>query len=795
MIDFQVPSGFARHFTSALILAFVALAPVGANDDVPTQAPSDARILLSPPDRFKFEGYPNAVRLADLNGDKITDFITYDSGRSLLTILYSRPGNTDGVKGLRLSSESPLFFEPRDIVISVTVAAMALADLNGDGLSDFAIASTQEQVLIYYQGQEGLRETPVRLDEKGKRLLLSDLDGDGRSDLLLIRDNTIAVLRQESDGTLGEAVRYSSSAAPSSDPVLADVNSDDLLDLAFTDAGRRQRLIVRLGEPGGAFGPERHYDVEDNSDLVDAGNGRLTFLEPSTRALRVISLAPDDRESPRTRASLAQPEVIPLPAELTSGERDLLALPSDKDGRGALIAVADGAELFVVERSASGQLRLNPLPSLAGVSRLSLLPEKALLLSSKESVLASLSLSSKETLTEFPAPVKLPAAPLAFATGPTPKGGPAGLWAAYREGDDKDSDITVASFTKDEESGELEVSASVEISDSFDWKPADLIAADLNNDGLGDFLVFFEYEKPLLYLATEEGTLEKMETKEGLKSGLLEDLKARDVLVADVDQDGQTEIVIARERFLRVYHLDAQNALSIKAQLAPPERKAKLTLPAIADLDHSGRWDLICVDEENKRLLVYHGTDGGDWDSPRQMELPDLRPQRIATGDFSGDGLDDILVLGQTAVALLRGETKAESGVRVATLHTRLTDIPQGLYGRVFGSRINLKGELAAAAPMTLFAVEARENMLEFLRADAEGTLESVYRFKVFAQTRQLDDQRLRRLGVEPHAVDAADIDGDGLIDLVALVHQNLIVYRQLAEKAESLETVPPAAE
>ena len=81
--------------------------------------------------------------------------------------------------------------------------------------------------------------------------------------------------------------------------------------------------------------------------------------------------------------------------------------------------------------------------------------------------------------------------------------------------------------------------------------------------------------------------------------------------------------------------------------------------------------------------------------------------------------------------------------------------------------------------------LEGTDHVLECFRLDYK-TPEAprrFFNFKIFDDESSLAQQRNPQGRREPRSIVSADVDGDGLADLVALTHDNILFYRQIQPK------------
>ena len=239
---------------------------------------------------------PYAVALADLNGDGIPDLITgADPG------LYVQFGNGDGTfqsaaqisaesvpytgivfgdfngdgkvdiafigcangftncaVGVLLGNGDGTFQKERYFDSASEISAIAVADFNGDGIQDIAVANNGNGTVDLLQGNgDGSFQEPLPISMPGAgQLAAADVNGDGRLDLVVTNYGygTVSVLLGNGNGTFQPAASYSTpvSAYPN-DVTLASLRSNGKLDIVLLDFD--SGVSVLLGNGNGTFQP------------------------------------------------------------------------------------------------------------------------------------------------------------------------------------------------------------------------------------------------------------------------------------------------------------------------------------------------------------------------------------------------------------------------------------------------------------------------------------------------------------------------------------------------------------
>lgn len=138
---------------------------------------------------------PHGITTADLNGDKKLDLIVTNSGGTTITVLLN-----DGTG----KYPAPL---TKSYNVGTNPSAVAVADFNGDGKPDIAVANqgSNSITVLFNDGSGGFGGAPVTLTTgKGPSAILAlDYNGDGNQDIAVANgtDNTIQVFLGNGNGT------------------------------------------------------------------------------------------------------------------------------------------------------------------------------------------------------------------------------------------------------------------------------------------------------------------------------------------------------------------------------------------------------------------------------------------------------------------------------------------------------------------------------------------------------------------------------------------------------------------
>ena len=193
---------------------------------------------------------PDGVAIADFNQDKKPDIVVVNGLDETVNVL---AGNGDGT--------FPGADVANTISLNLSLSAVSVADLNGDGIPDIITGSGSTvydyQLSVILSRGDGSFQTPQKftVGYGPSSVVSADINGDGLPDVISAntKDNTVSVLL--GDGTsLKPALTPSNSSGGSSvasAPVVADFNHDGTLDSVVLDGDGN--ILFRMGRGTNTF--------------------------------------------------------------------------------------------------------------------------------------------------------------------------------------------------------------------------------------------------------------------------------------------------------------------------------------------------------------------------------------------------------------------------------------------------------------------------------------------------------------------------------------------------------------
>jgi hypothetical protein len=224
---------------------------------------------FGPPQTFDAGFYgTSSVAVADVNGDGRPDIVT--GGAFGISVL---PGNGDGTFGPPQTLESNAPSQNSHNPGRFSPHSVAVADVNGDGKPDIVVAGSPSTFVaggnyenftlsVLLGNGEGTFQKPQTLpvDTALYSVVVADVNGDGRPDIVTGGDGGINVLLGNGDGTFQNPRTYSVTGAYHLWMAVADVNGDGRPDIVTANANLGGNTVVNtvsvlLGNGDGTFQP------------------------------------------------------------------------------------------------------------------------------------------------------------------------------------------------------------------------------------------------------------------------------------------------------------------------------------------------------------------------------------------------------------------------------------------------------------------------------------------------------------------------------------------------------------
>lgn len=653
-------------------------------------------------------------------------------------------GTADETSGER-SILGPFLDEDPDILRLYPVdrpVALAVADVDGDGRTDIVCgASFSDTIVIFRQTAPGaydaLRLSDMRL--KGLTdLAVRDIDGDGDLDMAVTGSTTRNVLVIYQDPGLGffenRVLLTAGGALVHPDQIAAaDIDGDGDVDLVVSDSGSADgalRIFFRGGGPAGSCGVEeagfRACPVADPGrapildleagDLLEGGIPEIVGVGGDAFTVFALDLAASASQG----KLVATIERIAVPGSQLGG---IALVDADGDQKTDLVSTdRRDPSLVVVGRDPSGGFAS---------------PTRLRSLGLRGPVAVAAADLDRNGVIDFAA---------ADAGDPSSLyGGNVHVFLGVPSSDALSSRRWSASALRRELG-----------TDRTRVSPVKVVIADIDGNGSPEIVSVDEGQRDIaIFRTTGVGSYREP----GLTITAGQAIPAPShLLPADLDGDGRVDLVAAGRRtddvtWLRQVGADRFAGLRVRVPApAGPASRSGPVAAAAGDVDGDGEADIVTANYDAASVSIIYGTGGTFGHRASIVESTGLSgPQAVAIADFDGDGLLDIAVAG--------GLSK---DVRVLPQRADGTFSDAEVLRPGDGSGIDMRG-LAALAAADL----DRDGRTDV--AVACGLSRNVIVFAKAADGAGFEDPLAIAVGADstPVGLVAADLDGNGLLDLV----------------------------
>jgi hypothetical protein len=733
------------------------------------------------PEIFPIDQDIALLHVADLDGDGLNDLIVANNLRSKINLLYNQTGKTNRAdalppRKLELNELPPdSRFRIDSIPVDERISALAVTDMNGDGRPDLVYFGDGKDLVVRYNlGTNGWSEPKRWHFEDGRldanALATGDLNGDGLTDIALLGDDgAVYFLAQQPDHTLAEPRKIPYSGTPKALQIV-DVDGDGRNDLVFVDFDSPTPFRVRLQNAAGQLGPEIYFKGQPiRSFWIDnlAGDRTNYFvgIVQATGRAEVSQLTRKPADTLSDAFKNGQFQILPL-NKTDVPMRGILWADVDGDGRADLIvAQPDSGQISVSLQQADGSLAPpKTFPCLAGVSQIAAADwnhdghPQIFLLSRDENAVAVTQFDKNGRL-PFPTPLPLDGKPLVMAVGALKPGAKPVLAVIV----DKDGARSLVIRAADGRT------TTQKLSDSFKSNPATLAIQDVNQDGLADLVVLIPYEKIKVLLQKKDGKFDELDVDP--PGGAMEQPW---LAAADVDGDGKPELLLPQKNFVRAVVLEPQPradgstntdwAFHVKDQINGSASDSQIIGLAAVPNGRNAVPSLFLLDAGHKQLTLSERDTNGVWQVVKDIDLPvtgftDLQAVTLGT--------PGVAFTGQNSVAWLPLAGSVWDLTKLDDYDTPITD---GYLNDL------IAGDLIGNGRKELIFMETAKNYIDLVSFDKNRKLVPGDRWPVFEQHTFRGAQNALP---EPRECVVADVTGDKKNDLLVLVHDRILLYPQ----------------
>lgn len=759
-----------------LPLAAAALVPVTFAED------EAARFGFTGPEIFPIDNLVSHLRAADLDGDGLRDLVVVNNARSRINLLFNQTGKTNASATPQVKKElnelpPDARFRIESIASEKRISALSVADLNGDQRPDLAYFGEPRELVVQFNQRSNSWSSPKRVTIEDGQLDMNaltegDLNGDGLMDLVMLGENSLHFIAQQADHTLADPERIPYSGKIKAVQIL-DINGDGRQDLLLVNWEDANPFRLRLQSATGELGPEIHFPLASiRSYWCDDLDGDkrtevVTISQKSGRA-QISNFLTKPAETLAGGFRQGQFQILPLNRTTKNRRATVWADVNEDQLPDLLVAEPASGQVTLSLQQKDGSLAApRTFPNFTGVAEIAVADwdgdgkAELFFLSLDERQVGVTRLDENGRIA-FPTILPFEGRPLSMTVGVLREGEKPVLAVIVDNDGPRDLVLRRADGQTTRQ----------RLAESFKGNPTGLIVHDANHDGRADLVALIPYEKVKVLLQVDDQSFDEQDVAPPGGSA-----EQPWVTTADVDGDGEVELLLAQKNFVRAVVLQADPvpegstnrpswSFRVKEQINGAGSNSRIVAAALMR-SGDGENNLFLLDAERKGLSLCRRDQSGVWQVIKTIPLPVTDFTALQPIVLGGPASPALGFVGLNTVAWLPFTGEVWS---FEELDYYETPIKGGFLHDV------VSGDLNGDGRRDLVFLETGKNYLDIVTFEAPAKLVPANRWQVFEER----TFRGRRNDIpEPREAFIGDFTGDNRSDLAVLVHDRILLYPQ----------------
>jgi len=745
------------------------------------------------PEMFPLEPQIDFLQSSDLDGDGLMDLVLSNPRRSEIALLFNHSGAEkdadsagDAPRGVKESSVNDLppdaRFSNDSVLVQSRIKGLHVVDLDGDQLPDLVTYDAKNELIVRWNHREHPWTETVdwRIDGglTGLRVLqAADVNQDGLVDLMLMGEHWLALLMNQGERQFDQPHKL---RLPTgfSEFAIQDLDGDGAKDLLFHAPNRENGLLA-------AF--RRNHSFTTLSQIESSPLGQVQWLrqgdDDSISALgisdqrdqvMVLQLNSAEKRNWQTSGLRSENHYLKFP-EFGGVKRGICWADLNADQQpDCLAADPDAGLIHVYLSNEQGQWdQPRTFPTLTGIQELVSFDwdgdgvvEVFVLSRDENQVGVSKWNSSNQSLSY---PERIPG-----LTNPL-------VMTFAHHGEDPDDRRLAVLLEKDSAWELAQVGHPFELTtQSFEKEhsgsPERLMAHDMDQDGLLDFILFTPYEPLACFRQqADDATFELFALS--LPGGTWQRGWAN---VGDLDSDGAVDLILPFNNLIRAFKMvpvrevkasedsSTQWELQVVQQINGPTGNSYLLSGLVVGASGEQGAKVLLLDESDNQLHMALQDSMGVWRIEESLKLFIESGAQLSSLASGVSGMAPrILYQGkQDALVLDLGAKQPE----LISMNSLRSETKNARYLQVYAGDFNMDNQLE------VFGLESREHAVECMEWGEPNILRLLNRWQVF------EARSYRNQGAafpEPREGLIQDLTGDGRLDFCLIVHDRVILYPQ----------------
>ncbi len=732
--------------------------------------------------------------IADMNQDGLNDLILVNNRKARIDILLQKKDfdknnivfepMDDDVNDL-FGKENHWRFKRVEVPLDFSVSSLQIDDLDRDGKNDL-VYYTPEGLFLQYQDKSqnntGQIKFPawqnkIKIDiSDGLRfqnaIALGDLNHDKKIDIALLVTDGVEILYQNKKKSYDKPVKHITQQSTNRAIYIRDVNNDQLNDMVYMTKDKEYPVLVQFQNKFNKLGPIERFKLPFERSVF------IKTFEPANKNM-FVSLARQTGRVTISEISSGEEQaeypvyVYPFAPTSSASNRDIIAIDLDNDDLLDVVATDPGRAEFILYRSnvETGLGIPQRYPGFKMMNKLSggAIGKKkrpAIIALSVTEKLIGLTYLDKDRLS-YPEIIDIKGDPQSFVLDDI----------------DKDSNLDLIYISKMNEKDTTEYSlhiihqlatkkekrtVSMVLSD-IEEQPKEMIIADINQDGNKDILIHKAYGPLMLIKQSDDNTLE-VEDRKNNNSGLVSGIYEDSMTVEPLLPKGEEALLLTQKNFARSLRYDDVKGWMVVDQYQASKPNSQLKVATTGQFSQGKDLQIFTYDSAQSKLSVLSLQDDQTYAPDYDIDVGNITTKKIVNGHFNSKKNKDLLICGRNKLIMIPHKKDGLTLNKIVSYETLDSKAKFAAYD---------VGDINNDKLADIVLGDYQRNYIEILTFDESGQIVFAYKFKLFEQPQSGQGNSGSQQSVEPRAITIGDVTGDGLDDLVVVVHDRIIIYPQ----------------